>query len=70
MSLKRKQRAKLKAKGYVEGRYHHIFNHMLDSSSDLVRSNTHKGCCMLDATDYNYNLRSLIGREEDFKVTK
>ena len=45
MSLKRKRGAKLKAKGCVEGRYHRIFNNVLESSSDLLQSNTHKGCC-------------------------
>ena len=70
MSLKRKRRAKLKAKGCAEGRYHHIFNNVLESSSELLRSNTHKGCCVLNTTDYNYKLRSVIGREDDPKVTK
>ena len=70
MSLKRKRGAKLKAKGCAEGRYHRIFNNVLESSSDLLRSNTHKGCCVLNATDYNYKLRSVIGRKDDSKVTK
>ena len=68
MSLKRKRGAKLKAKGCAEGRYHRVFNNVLESSSDLLRSNTHKGCCVLNATDYNYKLRSVIGREDGSKV--
>ena len=70
MSLKRKQREKLKAKGCIEGRYHHTFNHVLESSSDLVQSNIYKGCCILNTMDYNYKLRRVIGREDDFKTTK
>ena len=58
MALKRKRGAKLKAKGCAEGRYHRI---VLKSSSDLLRNNTHKGCSVLTATDYNYKLRSVIG---------
>ena len=53
-----------------EGRYHHIFNNVLESSSELLQSNTHKGCCVLNTTDYNYKLRSVIGQEDDSKVTK
>ena len=70
MFLKRKRGAKLKAKGCTEGRYHRIFNNVLESSSDLFQSNTHKGCCVLHAVDYNYKLRSVIGREDDSKVMK
>ena len=46
------------------------FNNVLESSSKLSRSNSHKGCCMLNTTDYNYKLRSVIGREDGSKVTK
>ena len=70
MSLKRKRVAKLNAKGCTESRYNCIFSNVLESSSDLLQSNTHKGCCVLNATKYNYKLRSVIGREDDFKVTK
>ena len=70
MSLKRKQRMKLKTKECTEGCYHHIFNNVLESSFKLLRSNTHKGCCLLNTTDYNYKLRSVIGREDDSKVMK
>ena len=51
MSLKRKQGAKLKAKECTEGRYHRTFNNVLESSSDLLQTNTHKGCSMLKAKD-------------------
>ena len=60
MAPKRKRGAKLKTKGYAEDRYHRMFNNMLESSSDLLRTNTHKGCSVLTATDYNYELRSVI----------
>ena len=68
MALKRKRGAKLKAKGCTEGRYHSMFNNMLESSSDLLRNNTHKGCSVLTATDYNYKLRSVIGQEDNYNV--
>ena len=32
--------------------------------------NTCKGCCLLNANEYNYKLRSLIGQEDESKVTK
>ena len=64
MSLKRKRRMKLKAKGCAEGRYHHIFKHILTSNPNLVQSNTHEGCCMINTMDYNYKLRSVLGRED------
>ena len=70
MSLKRKRGAKLKTKGCAEGCYRFIFNNVLESSSDLLRASTHKGCSMLTATDYNYKLRSVIGQEENYNVTK
>ena len=70
MSLKRKRGAIFKAKGCTEGRYHRIFNNVLESSSDLLQTNTHKGCCVLNATDYNYKLRSVIGREDTYSVMK
>ena len=60
MSLKKKQRMKLKAKSCTEDKYCLIFNNVLISSSDLLQSNTHKGCCVLNTTDYNYKLRSVI----------
>ena len=70
MSPKRKQRVKLKAKECTESQYHHIFNNILESSSELLQSNTHKGCCVLNTTGYNYKLRSVIGQEDDSKVKK
>ena len=61
MSLKRKRRTKLKANSHGENKYHLMFNNVLISDSDLLQSITHKGCCVLYATEYNYKLRSLIG---------
>ena len=70
MSLKRKRRIKLKAYSPGDNEYYLMFNNVLLSDSDLLRTNTHKGCCMLNATEYNYKLRSVIGREDESKVTK
>ena len=42
----------------------------MTSSSDLLRSNTHKGCFVLNTTDYNYKLRSVNGQEDESKVMK
>ena len=68
--LKRKQRPKLKKKGCTEGSYQQIINHKMGSSSDLVQSNTHKCCSMLNTTDYNYKLRSVLGPENDSTTNK
>ena len=59
--MKRKQRTKLKAKVCAEDCYHHIFSNVLESISELLHSNTHKACCMLDKTNYNYKILSAIG---------
>ena len=47
-----------------------MFNNVLTSDSDLLQSNTYKRCCVLNTTEYNYKLRSVIGREDESKVTK
>ena len=60
----------LKTKGCAEGRYHRMFNHRIESSSHLVQSCAHKGCCMMNAMDYNHKLRSIIGPEDDFTANK
>ena len=60
----------MKTEGCAECRYHRMFNNMLESSSDLLRTNTHKGWFVLTATDYNYKLRSVIGQEDNYNVTK
>ena len=70
MSLKRKQRMKLKANSHEEDKYHLMVNNVLASDSDLLGSNTHKGCCVLNATEYNYKLGSVIEQEDESKVTK
>ena len=61
MSLKRKQKTKLKARSPEEDKYHLRFNNVLLSYSDLLCTSTHKGCCLLNANKYNYKLRSVIG---------
>ena len=45
-------------------------NNMLESSSNLLQTNTHKGCSVPKETDYNYKLRSVIGREDNSSITK
>ena len=70
MSLKRKIRMKLKGYSPEEDKYHFMFNNVLPSDSDLLRNNTHKGCCIMNANKYNYKLRSVIGREDEYEVTK
>ena len=47
-----------------------MFNNVLPSDSDLLCTNTHKGCCLLNVNEYNYKLRSVIGQEDAFEVTK
>ena len=69
MSLKRKRRMKLKACSPKEDKYHLRFNNLLLSDSDLLCTNTHNGCCMLNANEYNYKVRSVIGQEDESKVT-
>ena len=60
MALKKKLRAKVKATG----------NSMLESSPNLLRTNTHKGCSdVLNTMDYNYILRSVI-RRDNYSVVK
>ena len=70
MSLKRKRRMKPKAKSCAEDKYHLIFNNVLTTSPDILQSNTHKGCCVLNTMECNYKLRSVIRREDQSKVTK
>ena len=70
MSLKRKRKTKLKTYSPEENKYHLMFNNVLSSDYDLLRTNTHKGCCILGANESNYKLRSVIGREDEPKVTK
>ena len=64
MSLKRKQRTKLKACSPEEDKHYLMFNNVLPSDSDLLHNNTHKGCCISNANEYNYKLRSIIGQED------
>ena len=59
---------KLKACNPEENKYYLMFNNVLPSDSDLLRTNTHKGCCMLNANEYNYEPRSVIGQKDESKV--
>ena len=70
MSLERKRKLNLKANNCEEDKYRLIFNNLLTSNSILLQFNTHKEYCVLNTTDYNYKLRSVIGREDESKVTK
>ena len=69
MSMKRKIKIKIKVCSPEEDTYHLRFNNVLPCDSDRLRTNTHKGCCMLNANEYNYKLRSIIGQEDESKVT-
>ena len=70
MSINIKRRTKLRASSPEKDKYHLIFNNVLPSDSDILCTNTHKGCCLLNINEYNYKLRSVIGREDESKVTK
>ena len=61
---------KLKANNHEEDTYHLMFNNVLILDSDLLQCNTHKGCCVLNATEYSYKLRSAIEQEDESKVKK
>ena len=69
MSMKRKRRTKLKARSPEQDKYHLMFDNVLPSDSDLLCTNTHKGCCLLDANEYNYKLRSAIEQKDEYKLT-
>ena len=47
-----------------------MFKNVLPSNSDRLCTNTHKGCCLLNANKYNCKLWSVIRREDESKVTK
>ena len=68
MPLKRRRRIKLKANSHEEDKYYLMFNNILTSGSNILQSNTHKGCCVLTATEYNYKLKSVIGRENKYRA--
>ena len=70
MSMKRKQRTICKSRYRERDIYQLMFNHVLPSNSDLLHTNTHKGCCLLNANKYNDKLRSVIGQEYISEVTK
>ena len=53
MSLKKKQSAKVKAKGCAGGRYHQKFNHELESSSHIIPSCFQVGSYVMNTMDYN-----------------
>ena len=42
----------------------------MESSSDLIQSNTHKSCRMLNKTDYNYKLRRVLRRKDNSTANK
>ena len=61
---------KLKPCSPEEDTYHLIFNNVVPIDSDLLHTNTHKGYCMLNTNEHNCKLRSVIGQEDESKVTK
>ena len=70
MSMERKQRTIFKARCPKQYKYHLMLNNVLPSDSELLCTNTHKGYCLLNANEYNYKLRSVIGQGNESKVTK
>ena len=70
MSMKRKQRTILKTQYQEHNKYQLMFDNILPSDSDLLCTNTHKRCCLLNANEYNCKLRSVIGQEDVSEVTK
>ena len=70
MPMKRKRKINLKSQYQERDKYKLMFNNVLPSNSDLLCTNTHKGCCLLNDNEYNYKLRSVIGQEDVSEVTK
>ena len=62
----------MKAKGCAEGRSYQEYNHKVESNSHIVSSYALVGSCLTNAMDYNFNykLRSVVGREDDFTANK
>ena len=69
MSIKRKWRNNLKARYQEQDKFHLMYNNVLPSDYDLFCTSTHKGCCLLNANEYNYKLKSVI-RQEDVSEVK
>ena len=44
---------KLKANSHEEDKYHLMFDNIFTSDTDLLRSNIHKGCCILNVAEQN-----------------
>ena len=70
MFLKRKERAKIKAKGCTEGHYNQKFKHKLEPRSHIKASCVHVSSYMTNAMDSNYKLRSVIGQGNKFTANK
>ena len=70
ISMKRKQRTILKTQYRKQDKYQPMINTVLPSDSDLLYTNTQKGCCLLNANEYNNKLRCVIGWEDVSEVTK
>ena len=60
----------MKAKGQAEGCYHQMIKYNVESNSHLIPSCSHMVSCLMDKTDYNYKLRSVIGHNSDFIANK
>ena len=70
MLLKKKQSAKAKTKACTESHHHRKFNHELESRSHIITACLHIGLYVINTLDYNYKLRNVIGREDDFTANK
>ena len=73
MFLRRKQSRKVKAKRCAKGRHNQKCNQEMESSSYIVPSYAPVGSFLTNnVMDYNFNykLRSVIGREDNFTTNK
>ena len=62
-------RRESKGKRICRGHHHHQkFNHKLVLSSHNITSCLHVGFYVMNALDYNYKLRNIIGQEDDCTV--
>ena len=72
MFLKRKLSREVKGKGCAKGCHHQKYNNEVESSSPIVSSYAVMSSCLMNIMDYNFNykLRNVVGRENDFTANK
>ena len=70
--MKSKQSRKMRVKGCAEGHHHRECNHKVELSLHIIPSYALMGSCLMNVMDYNFNykLRSVVGREDDFTANK